>query len=154
VLATKRTCWLLVGFKTESLRNIPSRSVALQVFALPFEHTGADLSSSWMMLARVLDILESAQRHVGVDKVRVALHELGPLMIARHGNGPAAKLLDSGVHLIGVALQDARKRVVRLLDLAHDNRLELASRVLKVEIRLLVLVRFELFGVSELALCR
>jgi hypothetical protein len=73
------------------------------------------------MFAWVLNVLESAQRHVGVNKVRVTLDKPGPLVVPRHGNGTSAKLFDGRVHLVRVALQDARERIVCLLHLADDN---------------------------------
>ena len=94
------------------------------------------------MFAGVFNFLESAQRHVGVDKVRITLDKLGPLVVAWHGNGPTAQFLDRRVHVVCIALQDVRKRVVRFLDLANDDRLELAPRVLEVEVRLNMLVLY------------
>jgi hypothetical protein len=100
---------------------LPSGRVALQVFALPLQHAGPYFGGGWVMFAWVLNVFESAQRHVGVDKVWITLHKPGPLVVSGHGNWAGAELLNGGVHLVCVALQDAREGVVRLLHLTHDN---------------------------------
>lgn len=82
-----------------------------------------------MIFAGVLDVVEFAQGHVGVDKVRVAPHKLVPLEVAGHGNWAVTQSLDRAVLLVGVALQDAGEGIVGLLDFANDNRLEFAARV-------------------------
>jgi hypothetical protein len=88
------------------------------------------------MFARVPNVLEPAQRQVRVDKVRIAPHKPAPLLISGHSKGTGAKLLDSGVHLVGVTLQDARKCVVCFLDFANDDRLQFTARVFEIKIGL------------------
>jgi hypothetical protein len=95
-----------------------------------------------VVFAWVLNVFESAQGHVGVDKVWIALYEPGPLVVPRHSDGASAKLFDRRVHLVCVALQDGCEGVVGLLYLANDNGLELAPRVLEVEISLVVLATY------------
>jgi len=112
--------------------RLPSGRIALQVFALPFEHTGPDLSSGWVVLARVLDIFESAQWHVWVDKVRVTSHESTPFVVPRHCNRSSAQLFDSVVHFICITLQDASEGIVCFLDFADDNRFKLTAGVLQI----------------------
>jgi hypothetical protein len=125
----RRYTWLLCS-------DLPSGCVALKVFALPFQHTSSNLCSSRMMFARVPNVLEPAQRQVRVDKVRIAPHKPAPLLISGHSKGTGAKLLDSGVHLVGVTLQDARKCVVCFLDFANDDRLQFTARVFEIKIGL------------------
>ena len=80
-----------------------------------------------MVFAGILDILQSAQWHVGVDKVRVASNEFAPFEVARHGNWAVTQFLYRVVLLVGIALEDAGERIVGFLDFANDNRLELAA---------------------------
>jgi hypothetical protein len=74
-----------------------------------------------MMLSRVLDLFQPAQRQIRVDEVRVAADETTPFLVSGHGNRPTAKLLDCGVHLVGFTLEDACKSIVGFLDLANDD---------------------------------
>jgi hypothetical protein len=103
--------------------DLPSGRVALQVLALPLQHASSNLSSGWVMLAGVLNVFQLAQRHIWVDKVRVAFNELGPLEIPGHCNRTAAKPFYGRICLICVALQDAGERIVCLLYFTNNNRL-------------------------------
>lgn len=103
--------------------DLPARCVALQVLALPLQHACSDLSSSWVMLAGVLDVFQLAQRHIWIDEVRVALDKLGPLKISRHADWAAAESFHGRVHLVCVALQNAGESIVRFLNFADHNRL-------------------------------
>lgn len=142
--------WRCVGDKTylrsvrlgrlSRLSCLPSWCVRLEILALPLEHARSDLGGSRVVLARVLDIFQSAQRHVWVDEVRVASHKPAPFEIARHGNRAIAQPLYRVVLLIGIALQDGSKSVVGFLDFANDDRLEFAAGVFKVEVSLYTLV--------------
>jgi hypothetical protein len=141
--------WICVGDKTylQSVRlgllartgYLPAWRVRLEILALPLEHARPDLGGSRVVFSGVLDIFQSAQRHVWVDEVRVASHKLAPLKIARHGNRTTAQFLNRVVLLVGIALQDTSKSIVGFLNFADDNRLEFAARVLKVEVSLYVL---------------
>lgn len=121
-------------------KNIPSRRVALQIFALPLEHASSNFCGSWVVLSRILDLFQPAQRHVRVDEVRVTADEPTPFLVSGHGNWASAELLDCGVHLVCVTLENAGKGIVGFLDLAYDDGLELTPRILKVEVGLLRLV--------------
>jgi hypothetical protein len=87
-----------------------------------------------MVLARIADLLDAAERQTGVDEVRVTRDELVPLLIFRQGDGTGAEGLDGVVSIVTLALEDSSQRIVRLLDLANYNGLELATRALKVEV--------------------
>ena len=89
-----------------------------------------------MVFAGILDVFQSAQGHIGVDEVGIALHEPIPFVVPGHGDGPGAKPVNGREHLIGITLQDSSESIVSLLDLANDDGLELATRVLEVEIGL------------------
>jgi hypothetical protein len=89
-----------------------------------------------VVFARIFDILQSAQGHVGVDKMGVALHKPVPLVVSWHGDRPGAKPLHGRKHLIRIALQDASEGVVSLLYLANDDGLQLATGILEVEVSL------------------
>lgn len=73
---------------------IPSGCIALQVLALSFKHTCPNFGSGRVVFARVFNVLESAQRHVGIDKMRITLHKSGPFVVTGHSNRPSAKLFD------------------------------------------------------------
>ena len=88
------------------------------------------------MFTRVANVLESTQRQVRVDKMRIAPHESAPFLVSGHSNWASAELLDSGIHLVCFTLQDARECVVCFLDLADNDRLQFAPGVLEVEIGL------------------
>jgi hypothetical protein len=88
------------------------------------------------MLSRVFDFFQSAQGQVRVDKVSIASNKAIPLLISRHSDRTAAKLLDCGIHLVRVALEDAGESIVGFLDFANNDRLKLAPGVLEVEVGL------------------
>lgn len=74
-----------------------------------------------MMLSRVLDLFQPAQRQIRVDEVRVTAHKTAPFLISGHGNRPTAKLLDCGVHLIRITFEDACKSIVGFLNLTYND---------------------------------
>jgi len=119
--------------------NVPSGCIALQILALPLEHTGPYLGSSWMVLARVLDLFEPSQRHVWIDEVGIAPHESTPLMVPGHRNRASAQFLDGVISFVGVTLQDACKSVVSFLNLTDYDRFKFATGILEVEVGLIVL---------------
>ena len=88
------------------------------------------------MLSRVFDFFQSAQRQVRVDKVSIASNKAIPLLISRHSDRAAAKLLDCGIHLVRVALEDAGESIVGFLYFANNDRLKLAPGVFEVEVGL------------------
>lgn len=142
--------WMWVGDSTylamlaqinhKARNDRPSGCVAFQVLALPFKHASPDLRGGRVMLARVLNVLQSAQWYVGVDKVGVAPDETSPLLVSGHSNWATAELLDSCVHLVSITLHDTGKSVVSFLNLADNDGLEFTPRVLEVEVRLRILV--------------
>ena len=93
-----------------------------------------------MVSAGVGNVLNATKRHVGRNEVRVASDERRPLLILRHGDWAAAQALDRLVSVIALALEDACKCVVGLLDFADNNRLELAAGSFKVEVSLVTSV--------------
>lgn len=124
------------GLRKLGIYDLPACRVALQVLALPFQQSGADLLGREMILAWIMDLLRGTQRNRGVYECLVVGYKVYPLLVLGHGDGPVAKLLDDAIGVVGLALEDASVGVVGLLDLAHDNRLKLAARALKVEVRL------------------
>ena len=126
--------------KVSRRQDVPTRAVRLEVLALALEHASADFRSGWVISARVGDILNAAQRHVGCDEVRVAADESGPLLILGHGNGTAAQTLDSLVGIVAFTLEDTSKSVVSLLNFANNDRLELAAGGFEVEVSLVTSV--------------
>ena len=102
------------------------------------------------MLSRVLDFFQSAQGQVRVDEVSIAPNKTVPLLISRHSDRTATKLLDCGIHLVCVALEDASESIVGFLDLANNDRLKLASRVLEIEVGLCGLVQFMYMATVDL----
>ena len=88
------------------------------------------------MLSRVFNFFQSAQGQVRVDKVSIASNKAIPLLISRHSDRTASKLLDCGVHFVRVALEDAGESIVGFLDFANNDRLKLAPGVLEVEVGL------------------
>jgi hypothetical protein len=99
----------------------PSGRVALQVLALPLQHSSSDFGRGGVVFARVLDFLQSPQRQTGIDKVRVVGNELVPLKVSWHTDWAVSKLIDGRIHFVGVSLHDTRKGVVCFLDLANHN---------------------------------
>lgn len=89
-----------------------------------------------MVFPWVFNVFQSAQRHVRVDEVWIALDKSDPLVVPGHGNRTGTKLLDSRVYFVRIAFQDASERIIGFLDFANDNRLQFAPRVLEIEIGL------------------
>jgi hypothetical protein len=94
--------------------------------------------------AGVGDVLDATQRHVGRNEVGVVGDESGPLIILGHGDWTTAQALDSLVSIVTLALEDASKCVVSLLDLADDDGLELAARGFKVQVSLVTSVNIRI----------
>lgn len=72
--------------------------------------------------------------------MRVALNELGPLKVSGHTDGATAQFLDGRIRFVRISLQNVGESIVRFLNLADHNGLELAPGVLEVEIGLIFLV--------------
>lgn len=89
-----------------------------------------------MIPAWVGDVLHVAERHARIDHVIGAGNERVPFVILRHPNRSRAQFLDGVVSLIGLAFEDAGVCVVGLLDFAHHDRLEFATGVFQVQVRL------------------
>ena len=104
-----------------------------------------------MVFAGIGNVFDATQRHVRRDEMRVVGNESRPLLILGHGDGTAAEAFDSFVCIVAFALENARESVVRLLNLADDDRLQLATGSLEVEVGLVMLViimRMEEAGVN------
>lgn len=67
----------------------------------------------------------------------IIFDEMSPFKVLRHRNWSSLQFLDCVVTRIGFALQYSSVSVVRLLDLADDDCLELRSGSFQVEIRLI-----------------
>ena len=89
-----------------------------------------------MVPSGVLDLVGRPHRHFRVDKLGISLDEANPLVILGHGDGAGAELVNGIVSGVGLPFQDAGISIVRLLDLAHDDRFEFAAGCLEVQIRL------------------
>ena len=70
---------------------------------------------------------------VGVGDERV------PFVVLRHRNRPGMQFFSGVVGPVSFTLEDVGVRIVGFLDFAHDNRLEFATGVFKVVIRLVAL---------------
>ena len=93
-----------------------------------------------MVSARVGDILDATQRHIGRNEVRVVGNKRRPFLVLGHGNRAAAQTLNCLVGIVALALEDASKRIVGFLNLTNNDRLKLAAGGFKVEISLVSLV--------------
>ena len=100
---------------------LPPRCVTLQILAFPLEHAGSDFRGSWMMLSRVFDLFQPAQRQIRINEVRITAHKTAPFLVSGHGNRSTAELLDCGVHLVRITLEDACKSIVGFLDLTDND---------------------------------
>jgi hypothetical protein len=116
--------------------DLPSSCVALEIFALSLEHASFNLGGCRVVSAGVIDVFQSAHRNIGVDEMGVMKDESVPLEVSGHPNGSTAEPVNRGIDLIGVSFQDARKCVVRFLNLANNDGLQLSARVLEIEISL------------------
>ncbi|PNY29179.1 hypothetical protein TCAP_00901 [Tolypocladium capitatum] len=121
-------------------QHIPASCVALEVLALALQQTGTDLLGSNVILAGIVDLLRRPHRNRRINNLVVVGHEMYPFLVLGHGDGAVAELLDDPVGVVGLALQDAGVGIVRLLNLANDNRLQLAAGALEVEVRLVEVV--------------
>ena len=117
-------------------QDVPARAVRLEVLALALEHAGSDLACCGMVLTRVGDVLDATQWHVRRNEVRVVADESRPLLVLGHGDWATAEALNSLVGIVTFTLENARESVVGLLDLTDDDRLELTTGSLKVEVGL------------------
>jgi hypothetical protein len=88
--------------------------------------------------ARIGNVFDATQGHVRRNEMRVAVDESRPLLILGHGDGAAAEALDSLVGIVAFTLENTCKSVVGLLDLTNNDRLQLATRGLKVEVGLVM----------------
>lgn len=87
-----------------------------------------------MIFARVGDILHVSERNSWIDYVVGLGDERIPLMILGHRNRPHTELFDGVVSLVGFPFENAGIRIVGFLDLANNNGLEFAPRVLQIEV--------------------
>lgn len=70
---------------------------------------------------------------VGVGDERV------PFVVLRHRNRPGMQFFSGVVGLVSFTLEDVGVCIIGFLDFAHDNRLEFATGVFQIVIRLVVL---------------
>ncbi|PNY29181.1 hypothetical protein TCAP_00901 [Tolypocladium capitatum] len=122
------------------VRRLELVEMALEVLALALQQTGTDLLGSNVILAGIVDLLRRPHRNRRINNLVVVGHEMYPFLVLGHGDGAVAELLDDPVGVVGLALQDAGVGIVRLLNLANDNRLQLAAGALEVEVRLVEVV--------------
>jgi len=115
-------------------KHSPSRGITLEIFALALKHSSANLRGGGVLLAWITNVVDSTQRQSRVDKVRITLDEAGPLVVLGYGNRTASELLDSIIGVVTLTSENTCKSVVRLLNLADDDRLELATRGFEVEV--------------------
>lgn len=126
--------------KTETRKNLPAGRVALEVLALALQQACADFLSRKMVLARVVNLLWSSERHGRVHDSVLVGDEVNPFLVLGHGDGTFAKVANNVEVVLSLALQDTSIGVVSLLDLANHNGLEFAARAFEVEICLRQLV--------------
>lgn len=79
------------------------------------------------MLAGVVNVLDSTQRQSGVDKVRICFDKLVPFEVFGHGDRAGAQVLHGVVSIVAFTFEDSSERIVRFLNLANDDGLELAA---------------------------
>jgi hypothetical protein len=120
--------------EVEQVPNIPSWSVIFEVLALSFKHATSDFSSSRVVLTRISNMVEGSDWNSGVDHVIIRGDKNFPLMVFGHRQWTLSKLISSFKVFIRFTFKDARICSVGFLDLANDNRLQLSTRRLKVEI--------------------
>lgn len=87
-----------------------------------------------MVTPRILYELGRPHGQLRIHKLVIALDEARPLVILGHGNRSDTEVFDRTVRCVGFALQNAGVGIVRLLDLAYDNRLQLAARGFEIKI--------------------
>ena len=132
-------------------QDVPARTVGFEVLALALKHACTDLGSGRVVSARVGNVLDATKRHIGRNEMRVVGNERRPLLVFGHGDGAAAQTLNCLVSIITLALEDASKCVVSLLDLANNNRLELATGGFEVEVGLITLVNVHVLSQYSMA---
>lgn len=112
--------------------------VTLEILRLTLEKPGPNFLAREMITSWIVDVLGGSYWNVGIHELVVLFDEIGPFVVLWHGNRTSAKFVDGIVCSVCVSLQNARIRIVRLLDLANDDRLQFSTRVLKVQVCLIM----------------
>lgn len=113
--------------------HLPPGGIALQIFALAFQHPGSNLYRSRVIFPRVGNILDISERDIGVDQLVGIGKEGVPFDIFRHRYGSSSELLHSVIRLVRFSLENTGICIVGLLNLTNDNGLKFASRLLQVQ---------------------
>jgi hypothetical protein len=143
-----RTCQFVSTIHDIEARDIPPCRVTLQIFALAFKQASSDLLTGEMVLAWVVDVFSCSDGDVWVHELGIFLDKFDPFSVFGHGNWAAPELVNCIVAGICFPLQNACVGVVRLLDLANNNRLEFPTRGLQVEVSLGKIVSYVSYGVE------
>jgi hypothetical protein len=98
---------LAIGILKEDRWYSPSRSVVLEVLALPLQHAASHFNGRWVILSRIHNVRELSQRESWVNHLIVIPGELVPLMILRHSQRAFLQLFCRVVVFISLAAQDA-----------------------------------------------
>ena len=114
--------------------NVPAWSVVLEVFTLSLEHTTLDIDSCWVVFPSIRDVRQRSNWGPRINHLLAVSHKVVPFVVFWHCQRPSLELLSRFEGLICLPLQDAGKCIVCLLDLSHDNRLQLPSGRLQVEV--------------------
>jgi hypothetical protein len=89
--------------------------------------------------SRIVDVVGRPDRDIRVNKLLVSRDKVCPFMVLGHGDGSGAEALDSTIRHIRFTLQDTSIGIVRLLNLARNDRLQLPAGRFEVEVGLVTL---------------
>lgn len=128
----ERTLERLVGSVVMDSSCLPSWSVALQIFALPLEHTRFNLACCGVVFAWIGDIFDSADWEPRINEVFVIVDKSVPFTIFWHGKRARLKLFKHVICFIGFSLDNPSICTVSLLDFTYNNRLKLPTRTFKI----------------------
>lgn len=106
---------------SESFKDLPSRRIALEIFAFAFEESGTDLLRRDMVLSWVMNLLCGSQGNRWIDELIIASHEVDPFLVFRHGDWALAKFSGDVVSIVGLSLKDTSICIVRLLNFSHND---------------------------------
>jgi len=89
-----------------------------------------------MIPTGIVDELGRPHRYLRVHKAVISLDKGIPFCVLRHDDWADPQLLDCSICRISLSFKNACVCVVRLLDFANNDRLELSPRVLQVKVGL------------------
>ena len=118
---------LVLNMGNTEIANVPSWGVILQILALPFEHSAPDFDGGGMILARIFDVGNLANRVARIDHLVVVCDKSVPLRIFGQAEWAFLELLCSVERMGGFTIEDASQDCVGFLDLAYNNGLELTT---------------------------